>query len=293
MKTRDYTDWIGRTRQDYDSMAAETMKRFAATMNRDPARVMEDDPLTPCAHWFYFTPMEPLSELAPDGHPHKGGFLPPIDLPRRMWAGGRVRPLAPLRTGTPATKTSTITKIESKEGRSGALCFITVVHRVEQDGRLCVEEEQDIVYREAAPEGIAPRRNQPLDQRPDWSIRWEPASAELFRFSAITFNAHRIHYDVDYCRQVEGYPNVVVHGPLLLHRIVNSFSEKYSARCITAIRYRAVGPVYLGERVQIGGTDGPIEPKDGFRSGCTNMTVFGEENTIAMQADINWEEGTP
>lgn len=288
-----YSEWIGKTRQSYDSMPAETMKRFAATMDGSPALEIDDDPVSTCAHWFYFTPMEPLSALAEDGHPQKGDFLPPVPLPRRMWAGGRLKNLSPLRTGRPATKTSTITRIEPKTGRTGDLCFVTVVHRIEQEGRLCVEEEQDIVYREATQGGPAPRRSMPLAARTDWSEPWKPDAVQLFRFSAITFNGHRIHYDADYCREVEGYPAPVVHGPLLLHRILQAFGSRYPRRCLTAISYKALGPVYLGEQVQVGGHDAEAgSMEEGVKSGATSMVVYGAEGNTAMQAELHWEEVT-
>ncbi|MCH8524358.1 MAG: MaoC family dehydratase N-terminal domain-containing protein [Balneolales bacterium] len=322
--SKPFSEWIGKTRQSYDSMAAETMKRYAATMDRNPALVVDDDPLSPCAHWFYFTPMEALSELAEDGHPHKGDFLPPIELPRRMWAGGRVKNLSALRTGRPATKTSTITRVEQKNGRTGSLCFVTVVHQLEQGGVLCVEEEQDIVYREAAPKGVAPKRGQAMPGRTDWTEVWKPDAVQLFRFSAITFNAHRIHYDADYCRDVEGYPAPVVHGPLLLHRILQAFTSRHTSRCVTHISYRAMGPVYLGETVKVGGIDASAQTQPESRntassetadvagkklpsdtpgasdaspkgdstvhSGVTTMFIFGSEGNIGMQAELSWEE---
>lgn len=285
----DVSKWIGKTRQSYDGMCTETMKRFAATMDTDAARILQDDPLPPCAHWFYFTPMEPLSELAQDGHPKKGGFLPDIPLPRRMWAGGVVKFLKPLRTGHPATKTSTITSIVPKSGKSGELCFVTVVHRVESGREICIDEEQHIVYREEG--GSAPKRTMVNDVDSDWTHPWTPSAVQLFRFSAITFNGHRIHYDADYCRDVEGYPNLVVHGPLLLHKIMESFRQEFPARCVTMVSYRAMGPVFLGESVHVVGQDGEaFEDEGDYTSGMTECRVLGPENNIAMKASINWEE---
>ncbi|WP_138470186.1 MaoC family dehydratase N-terminal domain-containing protein [Poseidonocella sp. HB161398] len=202
--------WIGRSETQSETLAPELVQRFAATFDREAA-------LAPGAaapqliHLCLCQPARPTAELGPDGHPARGGFLPPVPLPRRMWAGGAFAFHAPIRIGETVTRRSAITDVALKSGRSGPLCFVTVEHRIESGGQLAVTERQDIVYREAvsasraappaAPEGARHRR---IDAGP----------VLLFRYSALTFNGHRIHYDQPYVTGEEGYPGLIVHGPL-------------------------------------------------------------------------------
>jgi 3-methylfumaryl-CoA hydratase len=276
-----FSQWLGKSRWQYDSMAVEVLQRFAALNDQDPAKIVSGDPLPPCSHWFYFNPLDGQSELAGDGHPHKGAFLPPIDLPRRMWAGGNVRIRRGLRAGQPATRNSTITAIQPKSGKAGELCFVTVLHRIESVGHVCIEEEQHIVYREAHDPAHPPRRQVAYDGVKDWCDTWTPDPVQLFRFSALTYNGHRIHYDAPYCREVEGYPDLVVHGPLLVHKILGSFASHHPERCILEIDYRALGPVYNGETVTIGA----VSPS----AGITEVRVLGPEGHVAMYAKLSWE----
>jgi 3-methylfumaryl-CoA hydratase len=280
----DFSRWLGQSRSSQDNMAHETLQRFAATMGQNPSTVQPGDVLPPCAHWFYFTPLEPTDALASDGHPPKGEFLPDVGLPKRMWAGGHLQFMNPLHSDSPATKTSTITSITPKNGSTGPLCFVTVAHKIHNDGKLCIDEEQHIVYRDAPPASAPPRRVKPLDTSLKWSEHWTPSAVELFRFSAITFNAHRIHYDADYCRNDEGYPDLVVHGPLLLHRMLDAFARMRPGTSVTIIDYRAIGPVYLGETVNI---------CEGFASdnqaGEAHLFIVGQEGCIAMQARIEFQ----
>jgi len=179
------------------------------------ATVTAGTPLPPFFHQLYFWAPQPPAELGRDGHPKTGGLIPDMGLPRRMWAGGQLEFHAPLIAGTAARKTSTVHRTAHKEGRSGPLGFVTLRHDIEQDGKLCVTEYQDLVYRQDPdPNTPAP---QPPTARTDETL-CEPAqfdSTLLFRYSALTFNGHRIHYDLDYARDVEGYRGLVTHGPLL------------------------------------------------------------------------------
>jgi len=173
------------------------------------------DPLPPFFHQVYFWEALPPAHLGRDGHPKTGAFIPDLGLPRRMWAGGRLAFAAPLRAGIAAEKTTTIEKVAQKQGRTGPLAFVTLRHEIRQEGALCVTEWQDLVYREdpdpAAPQPSAPAA--PAGEDAAEEARFSPTL--LFRYSALTFNGHRIHYDRDYCREVEGYAGLVVHGPLL------------------------------------------------------------------------------
>lgn len=206
-------DWIGRNQVAQDLLRAQPAQFMQATLDQTPS-LTDGDPLPSLWHWLYFLEAARASELGRDAHPKKGGFLPPVSLPRRMWAGGRLTFHAPLILGKAAQKRSTIQSITEKSGRSGSLCFVTVAHDIIQDGQCAVTEEQDIVYREDPAPGAPTPQPAPAPDDPDVSRQVTPTEVMLFRYSALTFNGHRIHYDVDYARQVEGYDGLVFHGPL-------------------------------------------------------------------------------
>lgn len=208
--------WIGRERVVADAMDPVRAQALHATLERPGAPPTAGDPLPPLWHWIYFWSIAPASALGRDGHQAKGHFLPPIDLPRRMWAGSRFTFYRSLTLGAPAERRSSVADIVLKEGRSGQLAFVTVKHRVSDAGGLCLEEEQDLVFRRGAnpAKERAPPKPAPSDP-PAWSHRVTADPVLLFRYSALTFNGHRIHYDADYAREEEGYPHLVVHGPLL------------------------------------------------------------------------------
>jgi 3-methylfumaryl-CoA hydratase len=233
----EYTRWIGRTETTSDPLAPTQAIAAAATFDLPATLATPGEALPLLWHWFHFLSPPPQSTLAADGHARRGGFLPPIAYPHRMFAGGRLTFHAPLRIGTPARRTAEILDVALKSGRSGSLAFVRVGYRYEQGDTLCLEEEQDIVYREttghgaragagaadagaadAGAAGAAPPPNSDAPPPPPPGARLRsivPDAALLFRFSALTFNAHRIHYDRDYARLEGGYPGLVVHGPLL------------------------------------------------------------------------------
>ncbi len=205
-----YEDHIGRTETRTDSVAPHLLHGLAATLGMEIP-----DRLPPLWHWMLFQDWVPPDRLGPDGHPKRGGFLPPVhDLPRRMWAGGRVRFLAPLHASDAVRRTSTILSVKEKQGGSGRLVFVTVGHTIVGPHGPAIEEQQDIVYRGA--EGAAAKPADPAAPAPPGARRGTvlPDPVLLFRYSALTGNGHRIHYDLDYVRGVEGYPGLVVHGPL-------------------------------------------------------------------------------
>ena len=212
----EYADWIGATERVDDVISESQALAAQATLDGVAGPPVVGDALPPIWHWFYFLPRAPQSTLGPDGHPHKGGFLPPVDLPRRMFAGARLQFLAPIILNRPATREGEVVDVRKKSGGSGRLVFVTVRYRIIQAGWICIEEHQDIVYREP---GAAVPAPVPLDVWPAppdgaWTRIVTPDSRLLFRFSALTFNAHRIHYDRPYAMAEEGYPGLVVHGPL-------------------------------------------------------------------------------
>ncbi len=204
-----YVAYIGRTVVHVDVVTTGMLRRMAWTLD-----VPVPDQVPPGWHWTLFQEWVTPSELGPDGHPRRGGFLPPVhDLPRRMWAGGEVRLLAPLHPGDAVTRTSTILSVTEKQGGAGRLVFVTVRHAISGPNGPAIEERQDLVYRGA--DGAAVR---PADPAPPVSVVHThdvlPDAVTLFRYSALTGNGHRIHYDADYVRAEEGYPGLVVHGPL-------------------------------------------------------------------------------
>jgi 3-methylfumaryl-CoA hydratase len=240
----DFRAWIGRTEHVEDPLCAVQAHAAQATLDDAGAPLADGQPLPLPWHWFYFLPRAPQAALDADGHPQRGGFLPPIPYPRRMFAGARLRVHRPLVLGTPAVREGTIRDIVQKSGKSGALAFVTVSYRFMQEGVVCIEEEQDIVYREpgAAVGAPVPAPLPPLAAGA-WSRTLQPDSRLLFRFSALTFNAHRIHYDRPYATQEEGYPGLVVHGPLtavLLAQLV----RQGTARPIVAFSFRGVAPLF-------------------------------------------------
>lgn len=236
--------WIGNTETVSDELAVSPATAAAATLDDTESRFESGVPLPPLWQWFYFLPRAVQSRLGPDGHPERGGFLPPIALPRRMFAGARMHFHHPLVIGRPAERRGIIRKVSEKEGRSGRLAFVTVAYAFYQEGGLCIEEEQDIVYREAGAPVPAPAVKS-LPPLPDgsWSAMVTPTPTLLFRFSALTFNAHRIHYDRPYATEVEGYPGLVVHGPLtavLLMELV----RRQASESVRRFEFRGQAPLF-------------------------------------------------
>lgn len=210
-----YQEYVGTTETATDTVLPLLIRGLAATLDIPEPEFSPDGRLPPLGHWMLFQDWTPAHGLGEDGHPKRGGFMPPVhDLPRRMWAGGRVRFLAPLHALEPVTRVNTILKIDEKTGASGRLVFVTVGARILGPDGLAIEEEQDIVYRSA--EGAAVRPADPAPRPPPGTVSRvvDPDTVLLFRYSALTGNAHRIHYDHDFTMRHEGYPGIVVHGPL-------------------------------------------------------------------------------
>lgn len=206
-----FDDYLGRTEQRADMVWPLLVQGLAATLD-----VPEPDPaLPPLWHWMLFQHLAPAHELGPDGHPQRGGFLPPVhDLPRRMWAGGTVEWPGRLHVGEPVTRTSTIRTIDEKQGGSGRLVFVTVAQEISGEAGVAIREEQNIVYRGVGGAAVKPAPAAPPPPAGALIRTLRPDPVLLFRYSALTGNGHRIHYDLDYVTRVEGYPGLVVHGPL-------------------------------------------------------------------------------
>ncbi|HYZ20928.1 MAG TPA: MaoC family dehydratase N-terminal domain-containing protein [Rhodopila sp.] len=244
--TMNLRDWIGCTETMNDTVTPTPYAALSATLDRPAERPAAGTPLPPLWHWLYFLPLHRRSEIGPDGHARRGGFLPPVPLPRRMWAGSQFTFHAPLRIGDALTRTSRIEDVTEKSGRTGPLVFVKVRHEIARTGEStpAVTEFHDIVYREAAKlDEAAP----PPTEAPDggaWERRWVPDDVLLFRYSALTFNGHRIHYDRRYVTEVEGYPGLIVHGPLIATLLLDLLRHERPEAEVLEYRFRAIRPTF-------------------------------------------------
>jgi 3-methylfumaryl-CoA hydratase len=238
------SSWIGRTEIRHDVVTPWPMAALAATLDRDDPMPTDGDPLPPLWHWLYFLSTDRQSTLGEDGHAKRGGFLPPVPLPRRMWAGGRFEFHHQLRVGDQITRVSTIQDVREKEGRSGPLAFVVVRHEISNAQGLALWEEHDIVYRDiplsAADVPIVPL----APEHSAWQRTIVPDDVLLFRYSALTFNGHRIHYDRRHATEVEGYPGLIVHGPLVATLLLDLARRELPQADIASFNFRAVAPLF-------------------------------------------------
>jgi 3-methylfumaryl-CoA hydratase len=244
--TMDLRDWIGRTETISDIVTATPYAALSATLDRSAERPATGTPLPALWHWLYFLPLPLQSEIGQDGHPKRGGFLPPVPLPRRMWAGSQFQFHAPLRVGDAITRTSTIQDVTEKFGRTGKLVFVKVRHEISRDGTSdpAVTEFHDIVYREAPNASDVPPPPKAAPEHAAWERRWVPDDVLLFRYSALTFNGHRIHYDRRYVTETEGYPGLIVHGPLIATLLLDLLRHQRPDAEVVEYRFRAVRPTF-------------------------------------------------
>jgi 3-methylfumaryl-CoA hydratase len=268
--------WTGKTEIHHDVIRAGMAEALAAVLDRPAPQAGE--PLPPLWHWIYFWTIRPQAEVGPDGHPKRGGFLPPVPLPRRMWAGGRLRFNAPLPVDAAATRTSRILNVSAKQGRSGNLAFVTVQHEIAHDGTVAITEEHDIVYRDAPQPGTVVPAAKLAPATAAWSRTVTPDPVLLFRYSALTFNGHRIHYDRSYVTEVEGYPGLIVHGPLIATLLVDLLQRNMPDARLAEFDFRAVGPLFDIESFQVCGQPAA----DGRSLQLWAKNVRGE---LAMQAE--------
>ncbi len=246
--------WIGRSEERTERLAPFPASALAATFNQDEKAYDDGAPLPPLWHWLHFVPISPLCEAGPDGHPARGGFLPPVPLPRRMWAGSRLEFHKPLCIGETAQRVSTVTRVEHKAGKSGDLVFVTVHHVITGEAGPAISEEQDIVYREAAAPGAASPPPVLPPAQADWNFAIVPDPVLLFRYSALTFNSHRIHYDLDYVTREEGYPGLVVHGPLIATLLLDGLRRTNQKAQVTRFAFRAIAPTFHIDPFAVKGT---------------------------------------
>lgn len=269
-------EWIGKRRSASDVVTAAPIVAMAATLDRDDPPPRDGDPLPPGWHRLYFLPRERQSALGPDGHEARGGFLPPVPLPRRMLAGARFTFYRPIRVGERIRRDSEVADIQVKQGRSGELVFVTVRHRISGPEGLAVAEDYDIVYRGSPSPGVAPEAPPPPGE-PVWRRRIHPDPVLLFRFSALTFNGHRIHYDYQYAREVEGYPGLVVPGLLTAILLLDLLRRARPEARLADVRFRARRPLFAGADFTIAG-----EPDPEGRS-C-RLWALDPEGALAMSA---------
>ena len=248
--------WIGRGQEATDIVTAQLVKGLRATLFQEIGEPKAGDAAPFTTHWCLAQPVFPMSQLSQDGHPTRGGFLPPVPLPRRMWAGGEIQFLEPLRVGDESTRTSRISDVTMKTGSTGVLCFISVEHVVTTPRGLAIRERQDIVYREMS--GAQPAASgKPAPPPPVATHRESHVSDPvlLFRYSALTFNGHRIHYDRDYVTKVEGYPGLVFHGPLQAALIVEFAAKLHGGSPPRKFSYRGVQPLFEGSVFSVNASD--------------------------------------
>ena len=237
-------DWIGRTERRHDTATGAPLAALSATLDRDDPPPVAGSALPPLAHWLYFLPLAPQHDIGPDGHPRRGDFLPPVPLPRRMWAGGRLEFRHPLQVGDAITRESRIEDVTLKEGRSGPLVFVTVRHEISNAKGVAITEEHDIVYRDHPRPGAAAPAPQKAPTDAAFSRPIVPDPVLLFRYSALTFNGHRIHYDRRYVTEVEGYPGLVVHGPLIATLLIDLLRRERPDAAVKQFAFRAVKPLF-------------------------------------------------
>jgi 3-methylfumaryl-CoA hydratase len=268
--------WIGREEVAEDIVTADLVHKFRATLDLPGGPPQEGEAVPRLIHFCLAQPAAPTAALGPDGHPQRGGFLPPVPLPRRMWAGGSVTFHGELRVGDSVRRVSRIGEVVAKEGRSGLLCFVTVDHSIEVDGLSLLQERQDLVYRgldggaaKAAPALAEPgRHRRQVDASPPL----------LFRYSALTFNGHRIHYDRRYVTEVEGYPGLIVHGPLQATLLFH-FAAEIRGAPPARFDFRSLSPLFDDDPVVLHA----MENADGL-----TLWTARENGPVAMTAEAGW-----
>ena len=269
----EWSSWVGRSTELIAFLDPAQAVRMQATLDRSPSLVAGDE-VPPAWHWLFFHDHFPTSDLGPDGHTRLGILMPQFPLPRRMWAGGVIEWHQPLLLGQEAKRRTTIQSITSKDGRTGPLIFTTLVHEVWQNNQLCITEEQHIVYRAAAKVSTA-TTPETAESQSEFQASWQFGTTELFRYSALTFNGHKIHYDADYTRDVEGYPGLVVHGPLLATLMLDLATS--NSRSLRRFTYRAMSPVTLPHGLTVHGT------QDGAN---TQLWVAHQNGALAMSGQL-------
>jgi len=271
-------DWLGRTRRDEDEITLGAVQRLAATLDQDPTAFRRGSEMPESWYAILFAPVARESTLQPDGHLLTGDFLPPLHGTRRMFAGRRTKFIKPLKIGDMVSRVSTVTRAEPKTGRTGPFTLVTVRHEISGPSGLALTEEQDIVYRAAVEAGTvaAQKEAAPVTDTPTWSMPIELDPVLVFRYSALTFNAHRIHYDLPYARDVEGYPALVMNGGLTALLLIET-ARPHLPRPIAAYAARAISPLFVGQRVAFNGR---------LAAGAAALWATGPDGGLAYRVDV-------
>jgi 3-methylfumaryl-CoA hydratase len=267
--------WIGKREAHVGLVTQAPLAALAATLDRDDGASFEVPPLH---HWLYFLPTTPMSQLGEDGHPARGGFLPPVPLPRRMWAASRLQFHRPLQVGETIARSSEITDVQAKDGKSGPLVFVKLRHELASGGLPAITEEQEIVYREPPRADAVAPVPKPAPAQAAWQREVRPDPVLLFRYSALTFNSHRIHYDRPYATGVEGYPALVVHGPLLATLLADLVRRHRPDARLLGFAFRALRPVFDHAPLHLCGAPAP----DGRH---VHLWVRDADGALCMEAD--------
>lgn len=271
-------DWIGREEIVEDVIGPMPIRMLAATIGHAGPPPANGDPIPPLAHWTQLIPTHPHDELAEDGHAMRGPFMPLVPLPRRMYAGGRIQFLKPIRIGEMARRTGRITDIIAKDGRSGKLVFVSVRQEIEGPDGLALIEDQDIVYRERPTASAAMPVGGPPLHKAEHSLTYHPNEAMLFRYSALIFNAHRIHFDRPYAREDEGYPGLVVHGQLVATCLADLAIRQWK-RPLSGFNFRAQAPLFDGAPFSVSGAE---------RDGGLDLWASDPNGNVTMTAEASF-----
>ena len=253
-------DWIGRSETVHDIATATPYAALSATLDQpDIQRPAPGTPLPSLWHWLYFLPIHAQADIGPDGHAKRGGFMPPVPLPRRMWAGSDFAFHEPLQIGDALARTSTIVDVKEKSGRTGSLIFVKVRHEIRRNDNASVAltEHHNIVYRAAPEPGDVAPPPQAAPQASAWERRIVPDDVLLFRYSALTFNGHRIHYDRKYVTEVEGYPGLIVHGPLIATLLMDLLRRQQPEAKVLRFEFKAVRPTFDTHPFSVHGQPSP------------------------------------
>ena len=278
--------WQGRSETFEDLLTPAPLRALSATLDREDALPVAGTELPPLWHWLFFLPHHRQSEIGPDGHAKRGGFLPPVPLPRRMWAGGRLQWHAPLKVGDAVQRVSTIESVTHKAGRTGDLLFVSVKHEVHNAHGLCLSETHDIVYRPAAQPGDPVPAPMAAEKQATWQRDITPDDVLLFRYSALTFNGHRIHYDRKYVTDVEGYPGLIVHGPLIATLLLD-LVRRHTDRPVRSFEFKALRPTFECADQRILRVCG--EPD----AHCSSIRLWAQDHEGWLTMQANAELGPP
>lgn len=270
-----YGEWKPSVETETENIDLTQVRKMAGVLDIDEAEFNEGTPLPPMWHWLFFLHRAPTANIGPDGHPKRGGFFPPIELQRRMFAGEQIKFHAPLLVGQPATRTGTITRLDEKEGRNGRMVLASAQYRIEQNGELCVEDTHDIVYIGGGGTTPAPGPDSFLAPDHGWHREIKADPVFLFRYSALSFNSHRIHYDREYAQNEEGYPGLIVHGPLTALLLAELARTNVEAP-MTQFSFRGRAPIFEPWPFHVVGELGD--------DGTAELQAVRNDATVAMTA---------